>query len=265
MPEQGSTVIRISSSNLKSLYELRMPRKTSKSKPNAYHAHRGRQRRRILGAAERLFERRGIDRTTMADVISASELRPSTMYQYFSNKDDIVWAILGEVLEESAARAKNIVEGATSGLAKITALLQYMADELAKNQARIRFLAQFDAMYARDWPVERLLTLESQIHDEGFKAFRKLIREGIADGSLRPDLHPDLTLHAVMNAVVAAQRRLASLGKKVELEYGQPIDRLFGETIRIIVLGLRAPEHSNTTKPAPRAKARTGTTRKRSS
>jgi AcrR family transcriptional regulator len=242
-----------------------MPGKSSKPKANAYHAHRGRQRRRILSAAEKLFEEHGIDRTTMADVISASELRPSTMYQYFSNKDDIVWAILGEVLEESAAGTKKIVEEATTGLAKITALLEYMADELAKNQARIRFMAQFDAMYARDWPVERLLTLEGQIHEQGFKAFRKLIREGIADGSLRPDLHPDLTLHAVMNAVIGAQRRLASLGKKVELEYGQPIDRLFRETIRIIVLGLRATEHPNPTQPAPRVKARTSTNRKRSS
>jgi AcrR family transcriptional regulator len=242
-----------------------MTGKSSKPKANAYHAHRGRQRRRILSAAEKLFEERGIDRTTMADVISASELRPSTMYQYFSNKDDIVWAILGEVLEESAAGTKKIVDEATSGLAKITALLDYMADELAKNQARIRFLAQFDAMYARDWPVERLLTLEGQIHGQGFKAFRKLIREGIADGSLRPDLHPDLTLHAVINAVIGAQRRLASLGKKVEQEYGQPIDRLFRETIRIIVLGLRATEQSNTNEPAPRVKARASTTRKRSS
>jgi hypothetical protein len=68
-----------------------------------------------------------------------------------------------------------------------------------------------------------------------------------------------------MNAVIAAQRRLASLGKKVELEYGQPIDRLFRETIRIIVLGLRATEPSSIIKPAAPVKARTSTTRKRSS
>ena len=43
-----------------------------------------------------------------------------------------------------------------------------------------------------------------------------------------------------MNAVVGAQRRLASLGSRVELEYGQPIDSLFRETIRLILLGLRA-------------------------
>jgi hypothetical protein len=69
-----------------------------------------------------------------------------------------------------------------------------------------------------------------------------LIRDGIADGSLRADLEPDLTMHAVINAVIGAQRRLASLGDRVELEYGQPTDKLFRETIRILLLGLRAPE-----------------------
>jgi len=223
-----------------------MPGKSSKSKRNTYHAHRLRQRRRILSAAGKLFDERGIDRTTMAEVISASELRASTIYEYFRNKDEIVWAILSEVFEETAAGAKKAVEGATTGLARITALLEYMADELTENQARIRFLAQFDAMYARDWPAERLLMLEGQIHAQGFEVFRNLILEGIADGSLRRDLDPDLTMHAVMNAVIGAQRRLASLGTKVELEYGHPIDRLFRETIRIIVFGLRATEHVET-------------------
>ena len=241
-----------------------MPLKSTKPAANAYHAHRERQRQRILRAAEKLFDERGIDGTTMAELISASELRASTMYQYFSNKDEIVWAILGEVMEQSAARAKKSVEGATSGLDQISALLQYMADELTNNQARIRFMAQFDAMYARDWPVERLLTLEGQFHDRGFKAFRTLVRQGIADGSLRPDLDPNLTLHAVINAVIGAQRRLASLGQKVELEYGHSIDRLFRETIRIIVFGLRA-DHAIPTDPSAPLKARKRTTRKRSS
>jgi TetR/AcrR family transcriptional regulator, cholesterol catabolism regulator len=239
-----------------------MRRHDSEKRGNTYHAHRERQRRRILNAAERLFDKRGIDRTTMAEVISASELRPSTVYQYFSNKDDIVWGILGEVIEESAARAKKSVEGATTGLARITALLEFIADELSRNQAKIRFMAQFDAMYARDWSAERLLMLEGQIDDQGFKAFRNLVREGIADGSLRSDLDPDLTLHAVINAVIAAQRRLASLGKKVELEYGQPIDRLFRETIRIIVFGLRATEGASTADLPSQVKEQKGKTRR---
>ncbi len=219
-----------------------MTRKTTDKQPNLYHAHRERQHRRILDGARKLFDERGIDRVTMAEITSASGVQPSTIYQYFANKDDIVWALLSESMQEASRRAKLRVDAAPSALARLTALLDFMADELATNQLEVRFMAQFDAIYAHDWPAERLITLESQINPEGFLVFTNLIREGIAEGSLRPDLDPDLTMHAVINAVIGAQRRLASLGKKVEAEYGKPIDRLFRETIRVLLLGLRVPE-----------------------
>ncbi len=238
-----------------------MPVKGAADK-NAYHAHRERQRRRILDAARRLFDERGIDRVTMAEITAASGLQPSTVYQYFSNKDDIVWEIVSEIMVKASEDASRSLEGAPDGLAKITTLLEYLAGELANNQARVRFMAQFDAMYARDWPAERLLTLEAQVNPQGMQYFEELISEGIADGSLRPDLDPKLTMHAVINTVIGAQRRLASLGKKVELEYGQPIDRLFRETIRVLVLGLRATE-THTTKSSARPKARKSKTRRR--
>lgn len=217
-----------------------MPTANPTSSPRTYHIHRERQRRRILEAAEKVFDERGIDRVTMTEIISASELRPSTIYQYFSSKDDIVWAVLEVVLADFSARAKIAIDREKTALARITALLELMADDLTRKQAKVRFLAQFDAMYARDWPAERLLTLEAQINPEGFEHFSRLIREGITDGSLRADLNPELTLHALINAVVGAQRRLASLGGRVELEYGQPVDSLFRETIRLLLLGLRA-------------------------
>src|ERR1700681_1273345 len=157
------------------------------SSPRTYHIHRERQRRRILEAAEKLFDEHGIDRVTMTEIISATELRTSTLYQYFSSKDDIVWAILEIVLADFSARAKTATDRETTALAKITALLELMADDLTKKQAEVRVLAQFDAMYARDWRAERLLTLEAQINPEGFEHFSRLIREGIADGSLRAD------------------------------------------------------------------------------
>jgi AcrR family transcriptional regulator len=212
----------------------------SKGLPPAriYTAHRHRQHRRILESAGNLFDRRGIDRVTMADIIAATGLRASTVYQYFANKDDIVWAILGEVLADTAARAQEAAAPAKTALAKITALLELMAGDLTHHPGQVRFMAQFDAMYARDWPAERLLTLEAHLIPQGFHYFGDLIREGIADGSLRSDLDPELTLHAVINAVIGAQRRLASLGDRVAQEYGQPIDRLFRETTRVILLGL---------------------------
>ena len=215
---------------------------TEKASPSArtYHLHRERQRRRILESARKLFNQRGIDRVTMAEITFASGLRTSTIYQYFSSKDDIVWSILEQVLAEGAARAKAAFDGGTTALDRITALLEFMANDLTSHRDEVRFMAQFDAAYAREWSAERLITLEAQINPEGFDYFVRLIREGVADGSLRAGLDPELTLHAVMNAVIGAQRRLASLGNRIELEYGHSIDKLFRETIHVILLGLRA-------------------------
>lgn len=155
-----------------------------------YEAHRERQRRRILEAAERLFDERGMDRATIAE---------------------------------------------------ITALVDVMAEDLAGRRARVRFMAQFDAMYARECPAERLISIEARISKRGFAQFpRKSIRDGVPDGSLRSDLDPDVTMHAVMNAMIGAQRRLAMLGDRVEKEYGKPVDALFREASGMILLGLRA-------------------------
>ena len=218
-----------------------MPATSSTSASGPYHAHRERQRRRILAAAEELFDIRGIDRVPIADIVAAAGIRASTLYEYFSNKDEIVWTLVEELMRQSSTSVLEAVEEATGpALARITALLEAFGNELVNHPQRVRFMAQFDAMYARDWSAERLLALEDRLFPGRFEPLSNLIRDGIADGSLRPDLNPDLSMHSVLNAVVGAQRRLASLGNRVEQEYGQPIEVLFRETVRILLLGLRA-------------------------
>jgi AcrR family transcriptional regulator len=207
-----------------------------------YRAHRERQRRRILTAAQELFDARGIDRVTIAEIVSGTGIRASTLYEYFANKDEIVWALVEDVLRHGAERIQKAMEEAGGpALKKIAALFQVLEEELKHNPARVRFMAQFDAMYARDWSVERLLSIEERIMPGRFGGLADLIREGKADGSLRADLDPDLTLHSMLNAVIGTQRRLASLGDRVEKEYGQPVHLLFRETVRVILLGLKAP------------------------
>jgi len=208
-----------------------------------YSAHREKQRRHILATAQALFDQHGIERVTMADIIAASGLMRSTINQYFSNKDEMIWALVQEILEHSNAVQQQILEDAPgSALATIAAILTHLGNELVANPARVRFMAQFDARYARDWSAEQLLALEAQVLPQALGTIlTSLIRDGIADGSLHPDLDPALALHSVLNAAIALQRRLASLGERVEQEYGQPIERLFAEACRVILRGLQAP------------------------
>jgi AcrR family transcriptional regulator len=208
-----------------------------------YRAHREKQRRHILDSAQLLFDQHGIDRVTMADIIAASGLMRSTIYHYFPNKDEIVWAIVQEILEQSTSTMSQLHQGGSgSALAAIAAILKHMEDELVAHPEQVRFMAQFDALYARNWSAERLLALEAQIFPQALvPALTQLVRTGIADGSLCPGLDPNLTMHSVINSAIATQRRLASLGGRVEQEFGQPIECLFHESCRVLLRGLQAP------------------------
>jgi AcrR family transcriptional regulator len=214
---------------------------SAKSRPGTYSAHRTRQRRRILEAARALFDAQGIDRVSMATITAKSGLQPSTIYQYFSGKDAIVAALVGEIFSLGAERLHVRLNATPTAYEKIAAILDMLAEELTEHPEDVRFMAEFDVLYAREWPVEKLLVLEAQAGLNNFNFLARLIRQGIADGSLRRDLHPTYTLHAVLNAVIGVQRRFAVLGDKVEEEFGQPVDRLFRETLRILLQGMAAP------------------------
>ena len=105
-----------------------MPRKKVQHRESSYFAHRERQRRRILDAARTLFDTRGIDRVTMAEITLGSGVQPSTMYQYFSNKDEIVWALLTDSMQEDVVHVGLQIASATTALEKMTALFEFMVD-----------------------------------------------------------------------------------------------------------------------------------------
>ena len=158
-----------------------MPTTSPTSSSGPYHAHRERQRRRILGAAEELFDIRGIDRVPIADIVAAAGIRASTFYEYFSNKDEIVWALVEEAMLQSSARVLGATKTATGpALARITALLEAFGDELVDHPQGVRLLAQFDAMYARDWSAERLLALEDRLFPGRFKFNPRRYRRWLA-------------------------------------------------------------------------------------
>jgi len=57
----------------------------------------------ILDAAALLFARRGFHRTTTREIAEAAEVAEGTLYNYFSNKDDLLFGILARLEERSDA------------------------------------------------------------------------------------------------------------------------------------------------------------------
>jgi AcrR family transcriptional regulator len=220
-----------------------------------YTAHRMRQRLRILSAAEGLFIQLGIDRVSMLEITAACGFQPSTLYQYFKCKEDIVWAITKEILSDFQQRTNARLEEQMTAFEKVETLLELMSEDLELRPEKVRFMAQFDVLYARDLSTEFLLHLEQKVGIGSVRELRHWVKAGIKDGSMSLQLNPDTTLLAVLNGAIGTQRRLACLGSKVEQEYGQPVVTLFREAMRVTLFGLKAKptaaglNKASTTKP----------------
>jgi AcrR family transcriptional regulator len=65
-----------------------------------------RTREAIVDAALRLFEERGFDHTTIADIAEAADIAPRTFFGYFPSKEDVVFADFPETLETLAEQLR---------------------------------------------------------------------------------------------------------------------------------------------------------------
>lgn len=58
-----------------------------------------RTRRTLLRTAYELFEEKGYDKTTTAEIARAAEVSPGTFFNYFATKDDLVFGDRSNILE----------------------------------------------------------------------------------------------------------------------------------------------------------------------
>jgi len=112
-----------------------------------------RTREAIIDAALRLFDERGFEKTTIADIAAAADIAPRTFFGYFRSKEDVVFADFPEVSEQIARRLRERDEGETA----IDALKAWFAERLedidptdARDRCRRRVIEQSDTLAAHE-------------------------------------------------------------------------------------------------------------------
>jgi AcrR family transcriptional regulator len=205
-----------------------------------YLSHRENQRDRILEAAENLFIRNSIDNVTIAQVAASARISRVTLYEYFPNKQEIAWAIFKKVMENFQRDSEKKTQLDDSGYEKVEQLLFAGIDGLETHAEDLRFIALFNFLYAREGSSARMRNTIEQARKGTYRHPAELIREGIADGSIRPDIDPDLTAAAINNLLAGLTSRFALLGANVQEEYRYSGTALFREICRIFLRGIRS-------------------------
>lgn len=68
------------------------------------------RRREILVAARELFTTKGYDKTSVNDILKVVDIAKGTFYYYFASKEEVLEAIILDIVEEGARRAEAILK-----------------------------------------------------------------------------------------------------------------------------------------------------------
>ena len=82
------------------------------------------RRQEIIAAAGVLFQSQGYNRTTMQDIMQELDIAKGTIYHYFKSKDELLEAVVEELVDAELARQQEVVKQAEgSALEKIQTLV----------------------------------------------------------------------------------------------------------------------------------------------
>ncbi len=138
------------------------------------------RRMEIVRAARYLFQTREYDKTTMQDIIEYIGIAKGTIYYYFASKEELLEAVVHDIVEESIAQMRHVIDESTgNALDKFRALVS--AGSVAEDNKDI--LQQLHrpgnlGMHARLLAV----TIQKQA-----ALYAELFRQGCAEGLFQTD------------------------------------------------------------------------------
>lgn len=191
-------------------------------------------RQRILDEAEKLFIENGIADTQMKDIAAAVNINRRTLYRYFPTKDHLTFEIeitmLRQIKKHLTLDSEEITR--VSGYEKIKTFFEYVNLEDIKKQ--VRFTAEFDRYYQKDYPTPELQKLFIEFLNPNYDPLYHYICEGINDGSIRDDMTAKGLYQFISQSFLALFQRLILRENHLKYEYCDNID--FHNIFREIIL-----------------------------
>jgi AcrR family transcriptional regulator len=191
-----------------------------------------RRRREILSAAARVFAVKGYANTTTREIALAADLAEGTLYNYFDGKREILLTIIGNVIDDLAAKVNNV-------------------GTLQKREDMVHFAESIFNAFSDKLPFARTLIIEAWLDDEILREFylqrlkqaasriEAFIRNGIAAGIFRP-IDPQLATQMLLGMFIAP---MVPVLRGIEPPPGaQERHRLAEAAVSLLMDGMRLPE-----------------------
>jgi TetR/AcrR family transcriptional regulator len=152
------------------------------------------KRQAIIREAAKVFNRRGSHGATLDDVAERLGVSKAALYRYVQSKQDLLYACHEEAMEIARQSIDAGEAAGRDGLEKIQIGMSTYLREMIGSMGVPVLILEENALTGRQ--AEHII----ELRDAFEKRMRRLVEEGIADGSILP-LNPKLAMFMLLGAV----------------------------------------------------------------
>lgn len=142
------------------------------------------KRKEIALACKTLFIEKGINKLTIAEIAKTAGVGKGTIYEYFSNKEEIVFEIVGTLMQIHNAKKEQKIQNAEGIQEKMKIFFSFFYDE--QEQELRSIYKEFISISLLN-PSAQIVAFNTLCFESYFAWFESLIQEGIQNQELIPE------------------------------------------------------------------------------
>jgi len=161
---------------------------------------RGGKRPLILESATALLAERGFAAVTVAEIADRAGIGKGTVYEYFSSKDELLFAVFEWLNDENLERARELQHAEGTSRERLARMLQLGA-EMTRSHVELQ------PVVLDFWAASRGTGIEERYNQatvETYRAYRTLVADVIRDGQKAGEIDSETDPEAVAVMLVSA-------------------------------------------------------------
>jgi TetR/AcrR family fatty acid metabolism transcriptional regulator len=166
----------------------------------------------ILKAAERIFAGRGFHEARISDIAKEARVSESTIYEYFSTKEELLFSIPAEIISEYQKKNQEILQYTWGAANKLRTLIHRHLSLYSQNEEYANVV-----MLILKGNRNFLQTEAYKIVQASARVTTQVLEEGIRTGEFRSDLKPHLVRAMIWGTIEHLVIRRSLLGKPEDL------------------------------------------------
>lgn len=150
----------------------------------------------IFKKVETLFLRYGIKSVTMDDIARELGISKKTIYQYVSNKNELVHRVMQAYIDRDSREIKELKQGAKNAIEEWTRIFNYSCNVFVDFNPNI--LYDLQKYYPEGWQA-----FEAYKHKHIYSVVLHNLQRGIEEGLYRNNINPEVIAGIYINKLEA--------------------------------------------------------------